>query len=359
MKNASHTLNMKEKILWMRLALSKGIGPITFWKILRKAKGNIEQACSFAKDLVPESYVETELIKHEKRGFQVLTGNDPNFPQKLLHLKDCPAFLSFSGDLSLLQKRSIAIVGARNASLLGKILATKIAKDLGEKGFIIVSGMARGIDTAAHEGSLETGSLAVLAGGLDIVYPPENVSLYKKLKEQGGILSEMPLGVAIDASLFPRRNRIIAGLAESVVLIEAATQSGSLITAEYALENGKEIFAVPGFPSDPRSRGCNQLIKQGATLVESAEDICNVLGVTKKNEENQESLVSFESPAEEDFSLKNSILQEIGVLPVSLEALFQTQNCSLPHLLNLLTELEVEGKIQRYSNSDVSLKINE
>ncbi|MDR1907746.1 MAG: DNA-processing protein DprA, partial [Holosporales bacterium] len=266
-------LTLDDKILWIRLALSKGIGPITFWRLLQKNNGNIRQACKHVNNLASEVLAEKELLAHEKPNHHLLIAKDDAFPKSLLELKDCPPFLSVLGDVTLLSEPSIAVVGARNASLSGKIFAAKLVKELGNSGLVIVSGMARGIDGAVHEASLDTGSVAVLAGGVDVVYPSENAHIYKSLGEHGVIVSEMPIGTAIDATLFPRRNRIIAGLALGVVLIEAAEQSGSLITAKFALENGKDIFAVPGFPADPRSRGCNKLIKQGATLVEGAEDV--------------------------------------------------------------------------------------
>lgn len=365
----------EHKILWLQLALSKGLGPITFWKLLKKARGDLAYACSLVKNLAPRHRAEEELTRHQEQGFQILLADDPLFPQKLLQLPDCPPFLSFVGIPELLNLPSISIVGARNASLHGKLFAARIAHNLGQNGLIIVSGMARGIDSAAHEGSLMTGSLAVLAGGLDIIYPPENKELYSHLKKQGGILTEMPLGTAIEPSLFPRRNRLIAGLSEGCVLIEAAAHSGTLITAQYALKEGKRVFAVPGFPSDPRSCGCNQLLRQGATLTESAEDVIERLRTSTR-----ETLASLQvaqevltQDAEElekhnlvdeiskgclecDNALKEAILHELGQLPISVEALFQVLSCSLPHLLTLLTELESEGKILRHPNNSVSLK---
>ena len=167
----------------------------------------------------------------------------------------------------------IAMVGARNASALGRKFAFTLARDLGEAGLVMVSGLARGIDAAAHEGALDSGTVAVVAGGLDIIYPPENETLYRAIAERGVIISEMRLGEAPQARHFPRRNRLISGLARGVVVVEAAERSGSLITANYALEQGREIFAVPGSPLDPRARGANRLIREGATLTESAEDV--------------------------------------------------------------------------------------
>lgn len=347
--------DLGEKLRWLQLALTPGIGPMTFWKLLRKTQGNVDAACALVENLVPLEVAEQELLNHERLGFQILLGKDPLFPPALKQIRDCPILLSFAGDITLLQKPCIALVGARNASLQGKIFAAKLAKDLGEQGWTVISGMARGIDSGAHEGSLETGTTAVLAGGLDVVYPPENQGLYKQLLEKGLLLSEMRTGTAIEPPLFPRRNRIIAGLSQGVVLIEAASQSGSLTTAHYALEYGREIFVVPGFPADPRSAGGNHLLKQGATLVESVEDILSVLAEFQPEEQplpEPPEVLTDELPQ----SPKNEILQALTTLPISVEILFQSQSCSLPHLLHLLTELELDGAIQRHPNGDISLK---
>lgn len=351
-------LTFEEKVLWLRLALAKGVGPITFWKLLRKGNDNIHDACKLSNTLAPEALAEKELLAHERPNFHLLTTRDENFPKNLLQLKDCPPVLSVIGNLALLNKPSISIVGARNASLAGKIFARKIALELGQTGFIIVSGMARGIDGAAHEASIPTGSIAVLAEGADVVYPTENEYIYRELEKHGTIVSEMPLGTNIDATLFPRRNRIIAGLSHGVVLIEAAAHSGSLITAQYALDSGKEIFAVPGWPADPRARGCNLLIKQGATLVESADDVLESMGRFLPSKSQQRALRNEKPNATcqppEMTPLKESILCELSSIPVSIEALYQSQDCDLPTLLSAVTELEMAGAIQRYPNGNIS-----
>lgn len=345
-------------MLWVRLAMSKGIGPVTFWKLLQKAHNNIRKACNLAYNLAPESLAEKEILDHEKPNHCLLAANDERFPKNLLELKDCPPMLSVIGNVELLSKPSVAVVGARNASLSGKIFAVKLVRDLGRNGLTIVSGMARGIDGAVHEASINTGSVAVLAGGADVVYPTENAQIYEALVNHGAIISEMPLGTTIDATLFPRRNRIIAGLAHGVILVEAGAHSGSLITAQYALEYGKEIFAVPGFPTESRSKGCNGLIKQGAILTECPGDVLNVMSrffpLTLTSQD-----PAAQIPAEESCtgSFKDEILMEISRSPVSIEALFQSQQCSLPRLLSTLTELELEGKIQRHHNNEVSLAL--
>ena len=177
----------------------------------------------------------------------------------------------------MLSREMVGIVGARNASALGRKLAERLANELGQAGFAVASGLARGIDTYAHKGSIATGTIAVIAGGIDNIYPPENAALYESIKAQGAIVSEMPFGQSPQARHFPRRNRLISGLSRGVVVVEASEGSGSLITANYALEQNREIFAVPGSPLDPRAKGTNRLIREGATLTESAEDVVAVL----------------------------------------------------------------------------------
>lgn len=353
MKNDKQ-ITTEEKLLWLRLSLSKGIGPATFWKILKKSNGSIKDALKFVEPY-PEKDAEDLFINYSKNGYHLITAQETSFPKKLKQIKDCPPIISAVGNLSLLNKKSIAIVGARNSSLLGKIFAEKIARNLGTNGFITISGMARGIDSAAHQGSIETGTIAVFAGGIDVVYPPENLQLYQSIIENNGlIISEMILKTPIDPSLFPRRNRIIAGIAECVVLIEAAIKSGSLTTAKFALEQGKEVFAAPGAPSDPRSKGCNLLIKQGAKLIDSVEDILN--DILPNNFQNIQNEFDFsEDSVIEKNDIKESILSELSVIPVSIEILYQNQNCSLPHLLSILGDLEMEGRIKRHPNCEVSL----
>lgn len=356
-----NNLTIEEKILWLRVIYSKGVGPLTFWKLMNKYDNSIENVFKSLKEKCPGNTAENELLEHEKKNFKMIFACEDSFPQELLNLKDCPPVISVAGNISLLNRASLAIVGARNASILGQMLAKKMAKTFSENSFVTVSGMARGIDSAAHEGSIQNGTIAVLAGGADIIYPPENTSLYKSIIEHGAIISEMPLGTPIEASLFPRRNRIIAGLSKGTVIIEAALQSGSLITANYALEQGKDVFAVPSFPTDPRSRGCNLLIKQGAVLVESAEDVLEEIyidNVIRENIENELSLNenSFEVEFCEEDNLKKEILSSLSPFPTSIEILFQNQNCSLPSLLSILNDLELEGKILRHPNSDISLR---
>ena len=227
--------------------------------------------------LPPEDDAAREIHDLARLGRHLIASCEPEFPPGLAALDPPPPMIAVLGDVPLLRREMVAIVGARNASALGRKFAFTLAQELAEAGLAVASGLARGIDTAAHEGALNGGTVAVLAGGVDIVYPPENQKLYDSIRAQGAIISEMRLGEAPQARHFPRRNRLISGLSRGLVVVEAAERSGSLITANYALEQGREIFAVPGSPLDPRARGANRLIREGATLTESAEDVLTVL----------------------------------------------------------------------------------
>jgi len=221
---------------------------------------------------------EAELAALGRAGARLVCWGEPGYPSALSAIEDAPPVLIVLGQAETLQRPTIAMVGARNASANGRRLARDLAAELGQGGLVVVSGLARGIDAAAHLGALETGSIAVVAGGVDVVYPAENRGLYEALAHRGAVVAELPLGTEPQARHFPRRNRIISGMALGVVVVEAAARSGSLITARFALEQGREVFAVPGSPLDPRSRGCNDLLRQGATLTESAADVLSQLG---------------------------------------------------------------------------------
>ena len=272
---------------WLRLARTENVGPVTFHNLLARfgsAAAALEELPRLASRggsrtfiLPDENHIAQEMGKLSALGGRLLLSCEADYPRGLKALEAPPPVLSVLGHPHLLGKEMIAIVGARNASALARKFADILARELGFAGIVIVSGLARGIDAAAHEAALAVGTVAVVAGGVDMIYPPENDRLYAAIKNQGVILSEMRLGETPQARHFPRRNRIISGLSRGVVVVEAAEKSGSLITAQYALEQGREIFAVPGSPLDPRARGANRLIRDGATLTESAEDILAVL----------------------------------------------------------------------------------
>jgi DNA processing protein len=268
--------------------------------------------------------------------------------------------ISAIGNIALLRKDMLAVVGARNASALGRKFAQILSRDLGEAGLVIVSGLARGIDSAAHEAALSRGTVAVVAGGVDVVYPPENESLYRAIASQGAIISEMRLGEAPQARHFPRRNRLISGLSRGVVVVEAAERSGSLITANYALEQNREIFAVPGSPLDPRAKGANRLIRDGATLIESAEDVLAVLGPMLGGGFRDPGGAPPAAPADaagleqEADHIRARIEESLGAAPVDIDELIRQCGVSPAALLTVILELELAGRCRRHPGNRVS-----
>ena len=278
----------RELVDWVRLARTESVGPVTFARLIARygsASEALSALPSLARgsgsrpptDLLDARGAEAELAAGAAIGARVLTSGSDGFPRLLSVLDPPPPLIWVLGDLDVLARKSVAIVGARAASAAGQRFALALAAELGQAGYGIVSGMARGIDTAAHRGSLNSGTIAVLAGGVDDIYPAENTALYDLLRVRGCVVSERPMGFKARAADFPRRNRLISGLALGVVVVEAELRSGSLITARLAGEQGRDVFAVPGSPVDPRCRGANDLIRQGAILVEDAADVLRVL----------------------------------------------------------------------------------
>tara|TARA_R110002167_G_scaffold64917_14_gene183570 strand:- start:1990 stop:3075 length:1086 start_codon:yes stop_codon:yes gene_type:complete len=272
-----------ERFARLRLARAERVGPVTFRQLLDRF-GSAAAALEALPDLVrraggagftapPTDRIEAEMAAAQAIGARLLVIGDPDYPSRLAAVDPPPPVLWTRGDSSLLSRPCVAIVGARIASAGGQRIARGLAAQLGAAGHVVVSGLARGIDGAAHGGALPTGTVAVLGGGVDDVYPPDNAELYDQVVNQGCIVSESPMGARAQARDFPRRNRIIAGLSRGVVVVEAELRSGSLITARLAAEQGRDVFAVPGSPLDPRSRGPNELLRQGAILCEGIEDI--------------------------------------------------------------------------------------
>lgn len=361
----------------LQLIRCENVGPITYWQLVRKfgsPKAAIEylssNTASFKKKITvfPLDQAYREIDRHQKRGIRLLSFYDPEFPQTLKTMPDCPPILSVCGNVkSLNSLHAVAIVGARNASLTGRNFANKLGYDLAERGWVVVSGLARGIDASAHQGALTNGTVAVLAGGVDVIYPPEHRDLYQKIQESGCVISEMPLTMHPSAMHFPRRNRLISGLSQGVVVIEAALKSGSLITANFALDQGKELFAMPGSPADPRCRGTNDLLRRGAHVIESIQDIMAVLE-GRHLFSNQQSLPT-DSPSysladeenlynEQDdkfeFSLKEQLFQDLSTNPIAIEVLAAQYNCSAADLLYVILELELSGLVMRYPSGMVS-----
>ena len=277
------SLSPAERFARLRLARTDRVGPVSFRQLLQRFS-SAERALDALPDLVhkggghgftlpPVERIEAERAAAERIGARLIVLGDPEHPPRLAALDPPPPVLWVRGDTGLLAKDSVAIVGARIASAGGQRIARGLAQQLGEAGFVVVSGLARGIDAAAHAGSLPTGTVAVLGGGVDDVYPPDNAALYAQIVDRGAVVSESPIGARAQARDFPRRNRIISGLSRGVVVVEAEIRSGSLITARLANEQGREVFAVPGSPLDPRSKGPNELLRQGAHICEGVEDV--------------------------------------------------------------------------------------
>lgn len=283
----------------------------------------------------------------------------------LAAVEDAPPALTVLGRAELLHAPIVAVVGARNASANGRRLARELAAGLGEAEIVVASGMARGIDAAAHLGALDSGTAAVLAGGADMVYPEENRGLYDALAERGAVVAELPLGAEPQARHFPRRNRIISGLALGVVVVEAAAKSGSLITARYALEQGREVFAVPGSPLDPRCRGCNDLLRNGAILTETAADVITQLGPMHSHAPRPKTVLArpqlplpqaaLPVPVGEDDALA-MLVDRLSPTPVAVDELVRQCQLSAALIATLLLELELAGRIERHPGNLVSLR---
>ena len=289
MPTARRSLSQSERLDWLRLIRSENVGPATFWQLLARFDGSATAAIDAVPRLAARGGLkrsirvasradaEKEWARGERLSARLVACGEDDYSVPLAATDPPPPLLWMRGHGVLLTRTAIAIVGARNSSALGNRFAASLARELGAQGCIVVSGLARGIDTAAHRGSLESGTIAVMAGGVDTVYPPENEELMDAIAEQGLVVSEQPLGTIAQARDFPRRNRIISGLSAGVVVVEASERSGSLITARLALEQGREVFAVPGSPFDPRCRGTNRLIRDGATLIENAQHVIDAL----------------------------------------------------------------------------------
>jgi DNA processing protein len=361
-------LSDRERCAWLRLARTENVGPVTFRNLLARfgspsaALDELPRlagrggARNFVLPPAEDSVRELEAL--DRLGGRMIAACEAEYPAGLEALEAPPPVLSVLGHPHLLQKEMIAIVGARNASALARKLADILARELGLAGLIVVSGLARGIDAAAHEAALAVGTVGVVAGGVDVIYPPENERLYAAIRNQGVILSEMRLGEAPQARHFPRRNRIVSGLARGVVVVEAAERSGSLITANYALEQGREVFAVPGSPLDPRARGANRLIKQGATLVETAEDILSVLspmlgGVFRESDSLSPTPTNLALEAEAD-RIRDMVEEALGPSPVEIDELVRQLGAPVAAVLTVILELELAGRCQRHPGNRVS-----
>jgi DNA processing protein len=360
------SLDDAERRAWLRLARTQNVGPATFAGLLARfgsASAALAEVPRLARRggasdtlrIATESDAARELDRLQAFGGRLICSCERDYPQGLAALDAPPPVISVAGRAELLACEMISIVGARNASALGRKLAGQLAGDLGRAGLIVVSGLARGIDAAAHEGALTSGTCAVVAGGIDIIYPPENAGLFARIREGGVIVAEMAFGQTPQARHFPRRNRIISGLSRGVVVVEAAEGSGSLITANFALEQGREVFSVPGSPLDPRAKGTNRLIRDGATLTETADDVVTVLNAQRRGFREPGAPGSGDAFSEKDADGVRAAIEELlGPAPTEIDELARQAKADIAAVLAVLLELELAGRVERHPGGKVS-----
>ncbi|MEM8694457.1 MAG: DNA-processing protein DprA [Pseudomonadota bacterium] len=350
----------------LRLARSRNIGPVTYRQLLARF-GTAEAALDAIPDLARRGggraptladpgAIEAEMAAVDRLGAGYVFLHESPYPPALAQIPTAPPALIVRGDLSLLAKPLIAMVGARNASAAARRFARDLAYKLGGEGYVVVSGLARGIDTAAHTGALDSGTIAVIAGGIDIFYPPENEALQLDIAERGVLLAEQPPGSEPKARHFPYRNRIIAGLGMGTIVVEAAPKSGSLITARQANEFGREVMAVPGSPLDPRAQGCNQLIRDGATLIQNIDDVLGTLqpfdvpGIEESGERYEPESISSDVDAKQ----RETVTELLGLVPVAVDELIRQSGIAPAVVQTILLELELAGRLERHAGGRVS-----
>lgn len=366
-RNLSHN----ERVDWLRLARTSGVGPVTFNKLIARygqAKAALDELPKLARRggrksaLKPNAraQAEAELDQLDQLGARLICACEPEFPQNLNVLETPPPVISTLGPLNPDSQPCCAMVGARNSSAIGVKFAGQLAHELGQRGMTVVSGLARGIDGAAHAASLETGTIAVIAGGLDRIYPPEHADLQHAIAREGLIVSEAPPGYTAQARDFPKRNRLISGLSRGVIIIEAAERSGSLITARFAGEQGREVMAVPGSPLDPRAKGTNRLLRDGAALIESADDVIDVLNAAHPPTLFEPSPLDFEcKPMDHDKldkdidAVRERIAERLSPVAVSKDELVRQTGAPAHIVLSCLVELELAGRCVLAANGQV------
>ncbi len=344
---------------WLRLIRSRRVGPGTFMRLMsehgdaRAALAELPKVAGAAGvedyEPCPEGVAVAELKAGRMAGARLLFVGSPEYPAALTDLADAPPLLWALGQTDLLARPAIGIVGARNASSLGLRMARKLAGDLGRRGEVVVSGLARGLDAAAHEGAIDTGTIAVMPGGVDVVYPKENAVLAQQIQDKGLRLSENPPGALPQARHFAQRNRLISGLARALVVIEAAAKSGSLITARAALDQGREVLAVPGHPFDARASGCNMLIRDGATLIRSADDVMEALDGGQGPAEALP--LPIPTPAgraeDNDQQLRHQIIGTLRLGPITEDQLIRDLNLPAAIVSPSVSRLEIDGRLSR------------
>lgn len=367
-------LDERERLDWLQLIRTASIGPITFHRLIARFGGAAEALAALpelskqsgrTKALNPASRdaAEAELVQADQYGVKIIATCENNYPRPLREIADPPPLIFVRGDPALYERPAAAIIGARNASGVGRKMARSLAADLGEAGVIVVSGLARGIDGAAHAAALSTGTIAVVAGGVDVIYPPEHDELTADIAREGVVMSECPLGYRPTARDFPKRNRLISGLSRGVVVVEAAARSGTLITARFALEQGREVFAVPGSPLDPRCQGANRLIRDGATLIENAQDILDVFAAQAQGaREDTDDLFDWNvarTAGEPDRKSLNALREEILALlsftPLHRDELMRELQAPAGLFADALLELVLTGAAEEHSGGRFSL----
>jgi DNA processing protein len=350
-------ISYEDRLALLRLARTKNVGPISFFHLIKRY-GCAQEALNRLPDIMRRSALKIpslddakrEIESHEKQNFLLVSYYDKEYPLSLKILKDAPAFLSMRGKTDLFHRPLFAMVGARNASQAGQFIAKQIAEQLSKHNWVLISGLARGIDACVHQATLESGTIAVVVGGMGNIYPPEHKKLYYEIAEKGLIMSEDPLGQEPQAALFPKRNRLISGLSWGVLIVEANLKSGSLTTAKYAADQGRIVFAVPGHPLDIRSKGVNKLIKQGACLVESADDILSeyIMSHHHVAEAPQDTYEPMARMDENRDEIYKKLAQALTIVPTSIGELASSLSFSPVSLRGVLIEMELNGEIEWY-----------
>lgn len=362
----------RERVDRLRLIRTENVGPITFRHLLERfgdATAAIEALPDLARrggrarrlKVCPRDQALLEIEDNARAGADLVIIGDDAYPPLLAATEDSPPVISVIGHAALMKRRTVGIVGARNASANARAFTRTLAREIGAEDYVVVSGLARGIDTAAHGGSLETGTIAVVAGGVDAIYPPENAELYGRIAAEGAIIGEARIGTKPQARHFPSRNRIIAGLSLGVIIVEATKNSGSLITARCALDQGREVFAVPGSPLDPRSAGTNQLLRDGANWLESAEDVFRTLATTGIEDR---AMTDFRAPptplalSEVSPKQRDAILEMLGPSAVPVDEFIRECQLSPSIVITILLEAELAGLVERHPGNRVSRNFN-
>ncbi|ADH88825.1 DNA protecting protein DprA [Ancylobacter novellus DSM 506] len=361
-------LDLGQRRDWLRLIRTENVGPRAFRSLVNRfggAAAALDALPALARrggGLIPPripsaAEAEAEMAALDRMGGRFIALGEPDYPELLRQIDDAPPLIALRGKPQILVRPTVAIVGSRNASGAGRTMTVRIARGLGAAGWVIASGLARGIDAMAHEASLATGTVAVIAGGHDRPYPRENEKLMEAIAAEGAILSEMPMGWEPRARDFPRRNRLVSGLSLGVVVVEAAERSGSLITARLAAEQGREVFAVPGSPLDPRASGTNALIQHGAALVTGAEDILQGLAALRDRPpplivEEEADAMDAPEPSED---ARTHVLALLGPVPLPVDDLVVLSGASVGEIQILLLELELAGRLERHPGGAVSL----